>query len=83
MQLLWGNKLKTKKTSLYELSKEYEKHVSLQQFFIDKCKKEIEKAKKSGDYNAEKELEKKLRKFYEIKYELEHTALQLKNYYKK
>ena len=75
--------MKTEKTSLYELGKEYEKHVKIQKHFINRCKKEIEKAKKSGDYNAVKELEKKLRKFYEIKYELEQTALQLKNYYKK
>ena len=74
--------MKTKKT-LAELGKEYEKYISLQNFFINRCKKDLEKAKKSGDYNAEKELEKKLRKFYQIKYELEHTALQLKNYYKK
>jgi hypothetical protein len=43
----------------------------------------MEKAKKSGDNNAVKEYEKRLRKFYEIKYELEQTALHLKNYYSK
>ena len=75
--------MKTEKTSLYELGKEYEKHVKIQKHFINRCRKEIERAKESGDYNAVKELEKKLRKFYEIKYELEQTALQLKNYYKK
>ena len=80
---LWGNKLKTEKRTLYELGKEYEKHVKIQQHFISQCKKEIERAKKSGDNNAAKDYEKKLRKFYEIKYELEQTALQLKNYYKK
>ncbi len=74
--------MKTEKT-LAELGKEYENHISLQNFFINRCKKDIEKAKKSGDQTAVKELEKKLRKFYQIKYELEHTALQLKNYYKK
>lgn len=74
--------MKTKKT-LAELGKEYENHISLQNFFINRCKKDIEKAKKSGDYTAVKELEKKFRKFHEIKYEMEHTALQLKNYYKK
>lgn len=74
--------MKTEKTSLYELGKEYEKHVKIQKHFIDRCKKEIEKAKESGDYNAVKELEKKLRMFYTIKYEIEQTALQLKNYYK-
>lgn len=75
--------MKTEKTTLYDLGKEYEKHVKLQTHFINRCKKEIEKAKKSGDYTAVKELEKKLRKLYEIKYELEQTALQLKNYYRK
>ncbi len=74
--------MKTEKT-LAELGKEYENHISLQNFFIKKCKKDIENAKKSGDHTAVKELEKKLRKFYEIKYELKHTAIQLKNYYKK
>lgn len=74
--------MKTEKT-LAELGKEYEGHISLQNFFINKCKKDIDKAKRSGDYTAVKELEGKLRKFYQIKYELEHTALQLKNYYKK
>lgn len=69
--------------TLYELGKEYEKQVKIQQQFISRCKKEIEKAKMSGDKNAVMELEKKLHKFYEIKYELEQTALQLKNYYKK
>jgi uncharacterized membrane protein (DUF106 family) len=75
--------LETERTSLYELGKEYEKHVKIQKHFINRCKKEIEKAKMSGDYTAVKELEKKLRTFYQIKYELEQTALQLKNYYKK
>lgn len=74
--------MKTEKT-LSQLGKEYENHASLQKFFINRCKKDLEKAKKSGDQTAVKELEKKLRKFYEIKYELEHTALQLKDYYKK
>lgn len=75
--------MKTEKKTLYELGKEYEKHLTLQKHFINRCKKEIERAKKSGDCNAVNELEKKLRKFYEIKYEIEQTALQLKNYYKK
>ena len=75
--------MKTEKITLYELGKEYEKHVKIQKHFINQCKKEIERAKKSGDYNAVKELEKKLRKLYEIKYEVEQTALQLKNYYKR
>ena len=67
--------------SLFELGQEYEKHAELQQFFIDKCKRDIEKAKKSGDYTAEKELESKLRTFRKIKTELEQTAEHLKNYY--
>ncbi|MBQ8768014.1 MAG: hypothetical protein IJZ16_14565 [Clostridia bacterium] len=75
--------MKTEKTSLYELGEEYEKHVKIQKHFINRCKKEIEKAKESGDYTAVKELERNLRMFYKIKYEIEQTALQLKNYYKK
>ncbi len=75
--------METERTTLYELGKEYESHVKVQKHFISQCKKEIERAKKSGDSSAVKELERKLRKFYEIKYELEQTAIQLKNYYKK
>lgn len=75
--------MKAEKITLYELGKEYEKHVKIQQHFINQCKKEIENAKKSGDYTAVKELERKLHKFYVIKYELGQTALQLKNYYKR
>jgi hypothetical protein len=74
--------LKTDKT-ISQLGEEYDKHASLQSFFIDRCKKDIEKAKMSGDNNAVMELEGKLRKLYQIKYEIEQTALQLKNYYKK
>lgn len=73
--------MKTEKMSLYELGQEYEKHAELQQFFIDKCNKDIEKAKKSGDYTAEKELESKLRTLKKIKNELKQTAEHLKNYY--
>lgn len=75
--------MKTEKITLYELGKEYEKQVNIQKHFINRCKKEIEKAKKSGDIDAVKEYEKRLHKFYEIKYELEQTALYLKNYYRK
>ena len=74
--------MKTDKT-ISQLGEEYDKHASLQRFFIDRCKKDIEKAKMSGDNNAVMELEGKLRKLYQIKYEIEQTALQLKNYYKK
>ena len=74
--------MKTKINSLAELGEEYEKHAELQQFFIDKCNEDIKFAKKSGDYDAEMELKKKLRVFNEIKYELKNTAIKLKNYYK-
>lgn len=74
--------MKTDKT-ISQLGEEYDKHASLQRFFIDRCKKDIEKAKMSGDNSAAMELESKLRKLYQIKYEIEQTALQLKNYYKK
>ncbi len=74
--------MKTKRNSLAELGKEYEKHAKLQQFFIDKCNEDIINAKKSGDYDAEMELKKKLRVFKDIQYELKNTAEKLKNYYK-
>lgn len=74
--------MKTDKT-ISQLGEEYDKHASLQRFFIDRCKKDIEKAKMSGDNSAVVELKGKLRKLYQIKYEIEQTALQLKNYYKK
>ena len=74
--------MKTDKT-ISQLGEEYDKHASLQRFFIDRCKKDIEKAKMSGDNNTVMVLEGKLRKLYQIKYEIEQTALQLKKYYKK
>lgn len=74
--------MKTKRNSLAELGKEYEKHAELQQFFIDKCNNDIKIAKESGDYDAEMELKKKLRIFNDIKNELKNTAEKLKNYYK-
>ena len=73
--------MKTEKISLFELGQEYEKHARMQQVFIDRCKDDIEKAKKSGDYNAQKELERKLRAFKEIQSDLKQTAVKLKNYY--
>ena len=74
--------MKTEKMSLAQLGQEYEKHIELQQYFIDKCKAEIKKAKEMGDSNAVSELKTKLNKFYEIKNELTETAEKLKNYYK-
>lgn len=68
--------------SLAQLGQEYEKHIELQQYFIDKCKNDIKKAEKVGDNNAVCELKSKLQKFYEIKRELCETAEKLKNYYK-
>ena len=68
--------------SIKELGKEYEKHASLQQYFIDKCKEQIKEAKQSGDMNAVRELQSDLYKFREIRNELLETASQLKNYYK-
>lgn len=75
--------MEAEKTSLYQLGNEYEKHMILQDYFIKKCKNQIKKAEMSGDYNAVAELKGRLRKFYEIRYELEQTAIQLKNYYKR
>ncbi len=74
--------MKKETMSIKELGDEYEKHAELQQFFIDKCKVEIEKAKQLGDLDAVKELQTNLYKFYEIKKELLETASQLRNYYK-
>lgn len=68
--------------SLAQLGQEYEKHIELQQYFIDKCKNDIKKAEKVGDNNAVCELKSNLQKFYEIKRELCETAEKLKNYYK-
>lgn len=70
------------KMSIEELGREYEKHVALQQHFIDKCKAQIKQAKQSGDFEAVKELQSQLYKFLEIKRELKETALHLKKYYK-
>lgn len=72
----------TEKKTLYELGLEYEKHIALQQHFIDNCNAEIKKAQASGDFVAEAELKSKRRSFYEIKEELQQTAKTLKNYYK-
>lgn len=68
--------------SIEDLGSEYEKHAELQQYFIDKCKVQIKKAKQSGDLDAVRKLKSDLNKFREIKKELTKTALQLKNYYK-
>lgn len=68
--------------TLAELGQEYEKHIEMQQYFIDKCKDDIKRAEISGDNNAVLELKSKLQKFYEIKRELSETADTLKNYYK-
>lgn len=67
--------------SLYELGKEYEKHISLQNFFIEKCREDIKKAKQKRDSDAVRELKSNLYKFYEMKRELAETASRLKNYY--
>lgn len=72
----------SKELSIEELGKEYEKHASLQQYFIDKCKLQIKQAKQSGDTDAVKRLQGELYKFREIRNELLETASQLKNYYK-
>lgn len=68
--------------SIKELGREYEKHIELQNFFIEKCKAEIKKANQSGDRDAVQRLKSDLRKFYEIRKELTDTAQHLKNYYK-
>lgn len=65
-----------------DLGKEYEKHAKMQQSFIDSCKSQLNKAKKTGDTNAVIKFQSDLRKFYEIKKELTETAYYLKNYYK-
>ena len=59
--------LKTENMSLAQLGQEYEKHIELQQYFINKCKSDIKKAEEMGDNNAVSELKTKLSKFYEIK----------------
>ena len=74
--------MNNKKMTLAELVQEYEKHIEMQQYFIDKCKDHIKRAESVGDNNAVLELKSKLQKFYEIKRELSETADILKNYYK-
>ncbi len=74
--------MKNKKITLCELGEEYERHAQLQKNFIDKCKADLKRAKSMGDVDAEIELRTKLKKFYQIKSELEETASYLKNYYK-
>ena len=74
--------MNNKKMTLAELAQEYEKHIEMQQYFIDKCKDHIKRAESVGDNNAVLELKSKLQKFYEIKRELSETADILKNYYK-
>lgn len=74
--------MSNEKTSIKELGEEYEKHVALQQSFIDNCNAQLNKAKKSGDRDLVTKLQSDLYKFYEIKKELEETAIHLKNYYK-
>lgn len=68
--------------SLYELGEEYEKHIEIQNFFIEKCRGDIKKAKEKGDSDAVRELKSNLYKFYEMKRELKETSACLKNYYK-
>ena len=68
--------------SIKDLGKEYEKHAKLQQSFIDNCRVQLNKAKNMGDTDAVIKLQSDLHKFYEIKKELEETAIYLKNYYK-
>lgn len=77
-----SEKQSIKSKSLYELGLEYEKHIALQQYFIDNCNAEIKKAQESGDFVAEAELKSKRRAFYGIKEELQQTAKTLKNYYR-
>lgn len=74
--------MKTETQSLAQLGEEYEQHAKIQEHFIEKCKRDLKKAKQSGDSLAVKELESKLRTFYGIKRELSETAKVLKNYYK-
>lgn len=74
--------MKTDEKSLTELGREYEKAARLQQFFIDKCKADIKRAKELGDSFAAMELRSNLNEFYRIKNELSETAELLKNYYK-
>lgn len=74
--------MNNKRMTLAELAQEYEKHIEMQQYFIDKCKDHIKRAESLGDNNAVIELKSKLQKFYEIKRELTEIADTLKNYYK-
>ncbi len=74
--------MKKDELSIEQLGQEYENHIALQNFFIDKCKSQIKEAEKLGDLCAVKELRSNLNKFREIKHELEEISLHLKKYYK-
>lgn len=77
-----SEKQKIENKSLYDLGLEYEKHIALQQHFINNCNAEIKKAQKSGDFEAETRLKSNRRVFYQIKEELEEISRVLKNYYR-
>ena len=68
--------------SLRELGEEYERNAKIQQFFIDKCKADIKRAKEKKERETVRALKADLLKFYEIKRELTENASILKNYYK-
>lgn len=69
--------------SLYKLGEEYEKHIKLQDFFIERCRADLKKAEQKGDSDKARELRSNLYKFYEMKRELRETAAHLKKYYEK
>lgn len=76
--------MKAEKISLYDLGKEYERHIKTQDTFIEHCKEEIRKAKESRKSSDDiRELQSKLYKFYEIRRELQEAADALKNYYRR
>lgn len=73
--------LNTKQQSLQQLGEEYEKNAQLQQFFIEKCKRDIKKAEEQGKQELVLRLKSNLSVFYQIKRELSEIACKLKNYY--
>ncbi len=74
--------MKTERLTLFELGEEYEKNAAIQRSFIENCRRDIKRARESGDFKAEEKLKADLLKLYEIKRELLSTAAHLKNYYK-
>lgn len=68
-------------TSLYDLAKEYEDSIKIQQSIIESNRKKLTAARKKGNFKEVKRLSTLLRVLYDEKCEMEEKAITLKNYY--